>query len=51
MQNIAGCCQQTQKVYDITQQYFALLPQVDFLPNNLKVLGSNPGNLLKSFLL
>ena len=38
MQNIAGCCQQTQKVYDITQQYFALLLQGNFIANNLNFL-------------
>jgi hypothetical protein len=34
MQNIAGHCQQTfedKKFVDITQQCFALLPQVNFL--------------------
>jgi len=42
---------------DITQQCFALLPQVNFPANNfefslkLKVMGSNPGYILKSFLL
>jgi hypothetical protein len=37
-QNIAGCCQQTfenKKFFDITQQWFALLPQVNFPTNNL----------------
>ena len=37
-QNIAGWCQQTfcfQKFVDITQQCFALLPQVNFPANNL----------------
>ena len=37
-QNIAGRCQQTfenKKLVDITQQCFALLPQVNFPPNNL----------------
>ena len=57
-QNIAGHCQQTfenKKFVDISQQCFALLPQVNFPANNLdfllKVMGSNPGYLLKSFLL
>ena len=43
-----------QKNVDITQQCFALLPQVNFPTNDLnemKVIGSNPGYLLKSFLL
>ena len=38
MQNIAGLCQQTfenKKFVDITQQCFALLPQVNFPSNNL----------------
>ena len=37
-QNIVGHCQQTfenKKFVDITQQCFALLPQVDFPVNNL----------------
>jgi hypothetical protein len=37
-QNIAGRCQQTfenKKFVDITQQCFALLPQVNFPANNL----------------
>ena len=37
-QNIAGGCQQTfknKKIVDITQQYFASLPQVNFTANNL----------------
>ena len=37
-QNIAGHCQQTfenKKFVDITQQCFALLPQENFLTNNL----------------
>ena len=37
-QNIAGRCQQTfenKEFVDITQQCFALLPQVNFLANNL----------------
>ena len=37
-QNIAGHCQQTfenKKFVDITQQCFALLPQVNFPANNL----------------
>ena len=53
-QNIAGHCQQTfenKKFVDISQQCFALLPQVNFLANKVKVMGSNPGYLLKSFLL
>ena len=61
MQNIAGRFQQAfenKKFVDITQQCFALLPQVNFPADNLnkyslkvKVMGSNPGYLLKSFLL
>ena len=59
MQNIAGRCQQTfenKKVVDITQQCFAFLPEVNFLPIiefslKLNVMGLNPGYLLKSFLL
>ena len=38
MQNSVGRCQQTfelKKFVDITQQYFALLPQVSFPTNNL----------------
>ena len=38
MQNIAGGCHQTfenRKFVDITQQFFALLPQVNFPANNL----------------
>ena len=59
-QNIAGRFQQNfenEKIVDITQQCFALLPQVNFSANNLnfhlkaKVMGSNLGYLLKSFLL
>ena len=53
-QNIAGCCQQTfenKKFVDITQQCFALLPLVTFPANNLKVMGSTLGYLLKSILL
>ena len=37
-QNIAGRCQQTfgnKKFVDITQQCFALLPQINFTANNL----------------
>ena len=36
-QNIAGLCEQTlkQKFVDISQQCFALLPQVNFPVNNL----------------
>ena len=37
-QNIAGHCQQTfenKKIVDITQQYFAILPQVNFPAHNL----------------
>jgi hypothetical protein len=52
-QNIVGHCQQTfenKKFVDITQQCFALLPQVNF-SMKVKVMGSNPGYLLKSFLL
>ena len=58
--NIAGHCQQTcenKKFVDITQQCFAILPQVNFSANNLnflltvKLMGLNPGYLLKSFLL
>ena len=47
----------TKLLKTITQQCFALLPQVNFPANNLnfplkvKVMGSNPGYLLKSFLL
>ena len=40
MQNIAGSCQQTfenKNFVDITQQCFALLPQVNFLANNLNL--------------
>ena len=61
-QNIAGCCEQTfdnKKFVDITKQGFALLPQVNYPAYNLnfhcalkvKVMRSNPGYLLKSFLL
>ena len=59
-QNIAEHCQLTfenTRFVDITQPYFALLPQVNYPANNLefslkmKVMGSNPGYLLKSFLL
>ena len=39
------------KFVDITQQCFALLPQLNFPANNLKVMGLNPGYLFKSFLL
>ena len=38
MQNIAGRCQQTfenKKFFDIMQQCFALLPQLNFAANNL----------------
>jgi hypothetical protein len=38
MQKIAGRCQQTfeiKKFVDITQQCFALLPEVNFPANNL----------------
>ena len=41
--NIAGRCQQTfehKKFVDITQQCFALLPQVNFLANNLNGIES-----------
>ena len=60
MQNIAGHCQQTfenKKFVDATQQCFTLLPQVNFPDNNLnfyyrlQVMRSNPGYLLKYFLL
>ena len=34
-----------QKFVDNTQQYFVLLPQVNFPAHNLKVMGSNPGYL------
>ena len=50
MLNIAGHCQQTfenKKFVDITQQCFALLPQVNFPANNLnfllKVIGEGGG--------
>ena len=43
------------KNVDITQQWFSLIPQVDFPVNilnlKLKVMGLNPGYLLKSHLL
>ena len=60
MQNIAGHCQSTfenKKFVDITQQCFAFAPQANAPNHNLnfslkvKVMGSNPGNLLKPFLL
>ena len=58
MQNIAGRCQQTfknNKLVDITQQCFALLPQVSFPAHNLNIYWRwrwwDPGYLLKSFLL
>ena len=54
MQNISGHCQQTvdnKKFVDIDQQRFALLPQVDFPASSLNFHWSNPGYLLKSFLL
>jgi hypothetical protein len=37
----------------VTQQCFALLPEVNFPANNLKVkvMGSNPGYIPKSFLI
>ena len=53
-QNIVGRCQQTfenKKFFDITQLCFALLPQVNFPSIKVKVIGSDPGYLLKSFLL
>ena len=40
--NIAGWCQQTfclQKFVDITQQFFALLPQANFPAKNLNFQG------------
>ena len=40
MQNIAGHCQQTfetKKFVEITQQCFALLPQVNLPGNNLNI--------------
>ena len=43
MQNIAGYCQQTfenKNFVDITQQCFALLPQVNFTTNNLNFQAS-----------
>ena len=53
-----GVGQQTfenKKFVDIPQQCFALLPQGNFPAHNLnslmvKVIGSNPGYLLESFL-
>jgi hypothetical protein len=60
MENIAEHSQQTfdnKKFVGIIQQCFALLPQVNFPANNfefslkVKVMGSNPGYFLKSFLL
>ena len=55
-QNIAGWCQQPlcfQTFDDDAQQCFALTPQAIFPAHtlNVKVMGLNPGYLLKSFLL
>ena len=58
-QNITGWCQQTfcfQKFVDNAEQCFAFTPHANFPAHNLnfhwvKVMGSNSGYLLKSFLL
>ena len=57
-QNITGHCKQSfesKRFVEITQQCFALLTQVNFSTHNLnlywRLMRSNPGCLLKSFLL